>query len=121
MALDLDVLGVIGQYCDPKTRFSLALSNRDVHKRELSHFVDMETDYVCLRLKSLVNDIDKERSHHMRVRKAHKLMKEVIRFSHQIKLLPRIREAFMNRLDIWQYSGMNKAKAREYMRILNNL
>lgn len=115
---NLDILETIGKFCDPKTKLSLSMTDREYYEQCSEVFSEYEYSYMYRKIKPLLDNIERGHGISTRLRRLHKMMRETMKFPHVIKRRPKLHSVLNGRLDIWNTEGMSASKTREYKRFL---
>ena len=121
MEFNIDIIETIGTFCDARTKLSLALTSREYYTQQLSLFTSKEECYMLCRLQHLVDNALRGYNRLSRISRAHKLMREVMKFPHQIRTHENIRLQFLERLPVWRTEGMGSVKIQEYTKFLESI
>lgn len=121
MDFNLDIIEIIGKHCDSRTKLNLALTNKQYYKQQIPLFTSKEERYMCFRLDHLLNKLTRGYSRLSRINRAHKLMREIMRFPHQLRIHENLRLQILERMPVWREEGMGKARVEEYTKFLESI
>jgi hypothetical protein len=121
MESTLDILEVIGQQCDLKTRLNLCLASKEYSTHNYGQFRQVELKHLSTNIKRMIQSAATCRVYSVQLHNIHEIMKYAMKFPHVLRRVDPVRNLLIAKLVEWEAAGMNRMKAVRYRTFLTTL
>jgi hypothetical protein len=114
----LDILEVIGQQCDLKTKFNLCLASKEYSTRNYGQFRQVELNYMTAQMTHIMSAFIAGQPDMLTFRMYNRFMRRVMTFPHMLRQSTSLRELITTQLVEWESMGLGRRKVVRYRAFL---